>query len=64
MINDFDSGVSFYLFRRVSLDELLINTCCFPCQLLLAIIGFEVFAGEPEVQILLAELRFQKVPKC
>lgn len=46
----------FYLCRGFCPDELLINMCCSPCQLLWTVKGFEFLTGKPKVQVLLTEL--------
>lgn len=52
-----------YLSVSVIPDKLLVNACCFSPQLLGAVEAPELLAGEPEVQVFLTELRFQKVPE-
>lgn len=52
-----------YLFVSVSPDKLLVDARRSSSQLLWALGASELLTCEPEVQVFLAELRFQKVPE-
>lgn len=52
-----------YLFVSVSPDKLLVDARRSSSQLLWAVGASELLASEPEVQVFLAELRFQEVPE-